>query len=300
MSESVPSETPAKPEPIVPADVDLRDFPYMPLDVRRLRDCRLVAVRSSDEVVAAILLWSASWHQQPASSLPDDDVELAQLAGFGRAVKEFKRVREGALHGLIQCSDGRWYHPVVAEKAVTAWNGKIAEEYKRACDRARKENKERLERKQEILPMPPRLPMLVLFNSAGIPVYRYSNSDGNPQDDLRNSGLKGEGEGKGKGEVIDLFKTNTEKALAPNAARSAPKNGHRIDFSFETGKFTGIVDDDFARWQNAYPAVAVPDEIERCAAWMKANPEKRKKNWERFVVNWLARAQERGGRSSHA
>ena len=30
-----------RPEPLVPADVDLRDFPFMPLDVLRLRDSEL-------------------------------------------------------------------------------------------------------------------------------------------------------------------------------------------------------------------------------------------------------------------
>lgn len=48
-------------------------------------------------------------------------------------------------------------------------------------------------------------------------------------------------------------------------------------------------------WAVAYPAVDVPAAIRRAFAWAKANPEKRKKNWARFVVAWLARDQERGG-----
>ncbi len=113
-------------EPLVPPEVDLRDFPFMPLDVVRLRDSRLAAISSGDEFMAWVLLACASWHQRPAGSLPNDDVELARLAGFGRAVREWMRVRSGALHGWVLCSDGRYYHPVVAEKAVEAWAEKHA------------------------------------------------------------------------------------------------------------------------------------------------------------------------------
>ena len=67
------------PEPLVPADVDLRDFQYMPLDVVRLRDSSLAAKASGEEFRAAVLLWYVSWHQKPPASLPDDDEELASF-----------------------------------------------------------------------------------------------------------------------------------------------------------------------------------------------------------------------------
>src|SRR5262249_39444810 len=37
------------PMPPVPADLDLRDFPFMPLDVLRLRDSDLATLASGDE-----------------------------------------------------------------------------------------------------------------------------------------------------------------------------------------------------------------------------------------------------------
>ncbi len=92
----------------------------MPLDVVRLRDSDLAATRSAEECWCALLLWCASWHQMPAASLPNDDRVLASLAGFGRAVEAWRAVRDGALHGWVLCSDGRLYHPVVAEKAIEA------------------------------------------------------------------------------------------------------------------------------------------------------------------------------------
>ncbi|MGD9544966.1 DUF1376 domain-containing protein [Methylocystis sp.] len=114
----------AAPEPLVWPEVDLRDFPYMPLDVVRLRDCDLSASATGEEFRAAVLLWCASWHQIPAASLPDDDAVLSALAGYGRIVKEWLKVKRGALRHWIKCSDGRLYHPTVAEKANEAWEAK--------------------------------------------------------------------------------------------------------------------------------------------------------------------------------
>jgi hypothetical protein len=108
------------PKPLVPFEIDLRDFPYMPLDVVRLRDSELAVVLSGEEFRSAVLLWCACWHQVPASSLPDDDRLLASLAGFGRDLKGWKAVRQAALRGFKVCSDGRLYHPVIAEKAQKA------------------------------------------------------------------------------------------------------------------------------------------------------------------------------------
>ena len=67
------------PDPLVPAEVDLRDFGFMPLDVLRLRDSDLAALANGEEFKAAVLLWCAAWHQVPAASLPNDDRLLARF-----------------------------------------------------------------------------------------------------------------------------------------------------------------------------------------------------------------------------
>jgi hypothetical protein len=126
------------PDPLTPADCDLRDFLFMPLDVLRLRDSDIAVISSGDEFRCAVLLWCASWHQVPAASLPDDDIILSGLSGFGRVVKEWKRVREGALRGWIKCADGRLYHPVVSEKANEAWRGRLEYREKKEAERIRK------------------------------------------------------------------------------------------------------------------------------------------------------------------
>lgn len=46
---------------------------------------------------------------------------------------------------------------------------------------------------------------------------------------------------------------------------------------------------------DAYPAVMVAQEIDRAKLWVAANPTKRKTNVRKFLTNWMARSQERGG-----
>jgi hypothetical protein len=99
----------------------------MPLDIARLFNSEFHARADDSEWRAGITLWLKSFHQVPAGSIPDDDVALARLAELGRDVKSWKKIREVALHGWVKCSDGRLYHPVVAEKAAEAWAGKLSQ-----------------------------------------------------------------------------------------------------------------------------------------------------------------------------
>ena len=109
---------------MVPEDVDLRGLPFMPLDVVRLMDSDIYALSSGDEFKAALSLWCRSWLQVPAASLPNDDRILAHLSGAG---PRWKRMKGMALHGWTLCSDNRWYHPVVSEKALDAWKHRVAQ-----------------------------------------------------------------------------------------------------------------------------------------------------------------------------
>lgn len=109
--------------PLVPEEVDLRGLPWMRLDTSRLLDSDLFALSTGDEFKAAVALWCKSWGQAPAGSLPKDDRILAHLSGAG---SKWKRVREMALRGWMECSDGRLYHAVVAEQALAAWEERQA------------------------------------------------------------------------------------------------------------------------------------------------------------------------------
>lgn len=123
------------PDPLTPADCDLRGLPFMPLDVVRLIDSDLFAISSGDEFKAAVALWCKSWIQLPAASLPDDDRVLSHLSGAGT---RWKKIRAMALKGWVKCSDGRLYHPVISEKARHAWKARLAQKA-RAAKRWNKE-----------------------------------------------------------------------------------------------------------------------------------------------------------------
>lgn len=112
---------------MTPADADLRDFQFTPVEGGRLFGSEFHARSSDGEWRAGVTLWLKAWHQVPAASLPNDDVALARLAELGRDQRAWKRVREGALWGWVLCSDGRLYHPVVAEKALESWLGKLTQ-----------------------------------------------------------------------------------------------------------------------------------------------------------------------------
>lgn len=124
--------------PLTPPDCDLTDFPHMQLDVARLRNSDMALSQTPDACWSAVLLWSASWHQIPAASLPDDDCILSNLAGYGRVVREWRKVKAGALHGWVKCGDGRLYHKVVADKANKAWEEKLRQRWMTECARIRK------------------------------------------------------------------------------------------------------------------------------------------------------------------
>ena len=197
---------PSLPEPLTPPDCDLSSFPYMELDVRRLRDSKFASTPNGDAFRAGVMLWCAAWHQVPAASLPDDDLELASLAGYGRmafSVKEWRKVRAEALTGFVKCSDGRLYHAVIAEKAVAAFSAKNKFAYDRFLDRLRKENKQREKDGKTLFGIPTRQQ----WNSGAyphgippaieqIPPEIAEGSDGIPGENA----LKGKGEGEGEGD----------------------------------------------------------------------------------------------------
>lgn len=112
------------PEPLTPPECDLRGMPFMPVDLVRLFDSDIYALSSGDEFKAAFTLWGKAFLQVPAGSLPTDDRILAHLSGAG---SNWRKVRDMALRGWIKASDGRLYHPVVAEKAREAWQARLAQ-----------------------------------------------------------------------------------------------------------------------------------------------------------------------------
>lgn len=114
------------PDPLVPAEVDLRGYEYMPYYGDRLRDSDLNSRATDAEYRAAHNLWWAAWKQIPAASLPDDDVTLCKLADLGRDQKTWQQVKARAMQGFDLCSDGRYYHRVLSPIALDAWEDRLA------------------------------------------------------------------------------------------------------------------------------------------------------------------------------
>ncbi|MEO6147038.1 MAG: helix-turn-helix domain-containing protein [Sulfuriferula sp.] len=80
----------------------------------------------------------------------------------------------------------------------------------------------------------------------------------------------------------------------PRASNQIPKpETPKIEFDAEQKSFTNISDERMEQWEDAYRGLDIDAELTRAESWYLANPRKRKRNHQRFLVNWLARAHDR-------
>ena len=81
----------------------------------------------------------------------------------------------------------------------------------------------------------------------------------------------------------------------PLAARTPPV----ISLLLNDGTFFDVLENDTVRWAQLYPNVDVPQQLRNMAGWCDSNPTKRKTRGgiKRFITSWLAREQNRGGKS---
>lgn len=56
------------------------------------------------------------------------------------------------------------------------------------------------------------------------------------------------------------------------------------------GQFFFISAELIRRYTEAFPGVSIVTELKKMECWLEANPDKRKRQYRRFVVNWLSRA----------
>jgi hypothetical protein len=125
-----------KPDPPVPPEVDLKDFAFTPIFRARLFGSSFHARATDAEWRAGVTLWLKCQDQVPAGSLPTDDVDLCRLAELGRDMRTWKKLKQGALHGWYECSDGKLYHDVVAEIVTEQWQRKCVQRDRTAAARA--------------------------------------------------------------------------------------------------------------------------------------------------------------------
>ena len=82
-------------------------------------------------------------------------------------------------------------------------------------------------------------------------------------------------------------KENTTKE---NITKENNMHGTKIIFNNQIFKFENIPKEKIEKWKEAFLNCNVDIELKKMEAWLAANPERRKKNYEKFIVNWLARA----------
>lgn len=115
------------PEPLVPVEVDLRGYEFIPLFGDRLFGSETwIGITAEAKLAALQLWWRAYAKEVPAASLPDNDALLANYAGYGTQTKAWLKVKAQAMRGFVRCTDERWYHPFIAELALDAWKGRKA------------------------------------------------------------------------------------------------------------------------------------------------------------------------------
>jgi hypothetical protein len=300
-----------RPAPLVPRDAVLQDFRFLPIDIGRLFGSRFHAIASDAEWRAGVTLWLKSYHQTPAGSLPNDDIELARLAEFGRNLKKFLKIKKIALHGWIECADGRLYHRVVAEKVNEAWTRKQMQR-----ERSRKGNAKRWgsEAKHNegsahyatsdaVVSSPPRTP-------SGIPQASYEDAQRMPQASPKDASRmsqwspedassilqaslkhpKGQGQRQGQ--------RQGEKTISAEPSRdvSTPAGDVFLTLPLVDGSEHPVTQADIAFWTETYPAVDVPQAFRGMRAWLTTNGTRRKtrRGIARFVNAWLEREQNCG------
>lgn len=119
---------PQLPDPLVPPEVDLRGYDFMPLHWERLFKSETWIGAKSDHKIAMLNIWCHAFGRElPASSLPQNDQLLATYAGFGMGVAAWRRARTVVLRGFVECSDGRLYHGFLGSVAMSSWRARLSD-----------------------------------------------------------------------------------------------------------------------------------------------------------------------------
>lgn len=126
------------PAPLTPRNLDISHLPWFPLQHKRLLGSDWWMSASDLARSRNMDLWCEAFVEVPAASLPDNDHKLADLAGFGRDVHAFRAVKAEIMAPWVLCSDGRWYHPTLAEIALECAERASGEAAARAADAERK------------------------------------------------------------------------------------------------------------------------------------------------------------------
>ena len=122
--------------------------------------------------------------------------------------------------------------------------------------------------------------------------YRRRSRDGAPSQggDATVSPQDSTGEDSTRQKDIPAAPVPTSKPAA-----SSPSKAPSVDWTAEAG-WRGITPADRQEWATAFPGAVLDQELAKATAWLRANPKRAgRRNWRRFIVNWLQRCQDKGG-----
>jgi len=89
---------------------------------------------------------------------------------------------------------------------------------------------------------------------------------------------------------IDTLNKTNKYNINKTTKREINIKERKITFNNQIFKFENIPKEKIEKWKEAFPNCNVDLELKRMEAWLMANPERLKKNYEKFIVSWLSRA----------
>jgi phage replication O-like protein O len=89
---------------------------------------------------------------------------------------------------------------------------------------------------------------------------------------------------------IDTLNKTNKYNINKTTKREINIKERKITFNNQIFKFENIPKEKIEKWKEAFLNCNVDIEIKKMEAWLAANPAKHKKNYEKFIVNWLGRA----------
>jgi hypothetical protein len=86
-------------------------------------------------------------------------------------------------------------------------------------------------------------------------------------------------------------KVNGRTLKSENGTLRAEAKTAKITFNPVSGRFAHLDEEFLERLRKAFPRANVEAEVKKAELWLYANSAKRKKNYERFLINWMSRAE---------
>tara|TARA_R110001599_G_scaffold171802_2_gene363050 strand:+ start:647 stop:1441 length:795 start_codon:yes stop_codon:yes gene_type:complete len=212
----------------------MSNLPYIPLNVADFMSDDKVALMSTLELGAYMILLCRAWQQNPAGTLPTNDDWLARWTKL--TTDEWEQHRDIVLMPFVLNED---------------------------VDPPRYEQRRMMTNVADITQT---------LNDRKEAATKAANARWNAQSVGNADAMLKEKKVKDKTES-----TSKRHSLSWNESDGWDGHEHFI-----------------ADWKQAFPTVDIDAELKRMHVWLVANPDRRKKQYKRFVVAWLNRTNEKG------